>query len=124
METEPILPLEEKSVEKFIDEQIEQLKIEARRRHSYKQAAQTYDPLDIESDSKLYSRTKRNSDAGGIMSDSKLHSQRQREHRRSFRRKLDVKDEKPERTSPKRRADRGLNSSPENEIESPRPKQR
>ncbi|CAH1126643.1 unnamed protein product [Ceutorhynchus assimilis] len=124
METELILPPEENPMEKFMDEQMKQLKmVEARRRNSYKQA--THEQLDIESDSKLYNRTKRNSDVGGVMSDSKLHSQRQREHRRSFRRKLDVnKDQKPERTSPKRRAERGPNSSPENETESPRPKQR
>ncbi|KAL1501918.1 hypothetical protein ABEB36_007150 [Hypothenemus hampei] len=53
--------------------------------------------------------------------DSKSQSPR---HRRSFRRKLEVKEEKAERTSPKRRAERGPNSSPENECESPRPKQR
>lgn len=113
-----------KTVEKLMEDQIEQLKIETRRRNSYKQAAQNYEQLDIESDSKLYSRAKRNSDVGGVMSDSKLHSQRAKETRRSFRRKLDVKEEKVERTSPKRRAERGPTSSPEAETESPRPKQR
>ncbi|XP_066249777.1 uncharacterized protein [Euwallacea similis] len=121
--TEP--PWEEKTVEKLMEEQVELLKCEARRRNSYKQAAQNYDQLDIESDSKLYSGAKRNSDVGGVMSDSKLHSQRQKEHRRSFRRKLEVREERVERTSPKRKVERGPgSSSPENETESPKPKQR
>lgn len=125
MEIETISSAQEnKTVEKLMEDQIEQLKIETRRRNSYKQAAQNYEQLDIESDSKLYSRAKRNSDVGGVMSDSKLHSQRAKENRRSFRRKLDVKEEKVERTSPKRRAERGPTSSPEAETESPRPKQR
>ncbi|KAF7281957.1 hypothetical protein GWI33_003979 [Rhynchophorus ferrugineus] len=123
MEVEPLLPPEEKTVEKLMEEQLEQLQSDAKRRDSYKQAAQNCDHLDIESDSKLYSKPKP-ADAGGVMSDSKLHNQRQREHRRSFRRKLDVKEERQERTSPKRRAERGPNSSPENESESPKPKQR
>ncbi|XP_060516200.1 uncharacterized protein LOC132695749 isoform X2 [Cylas formicarius] len=124
METEPIFEKKsDKSVDVLMEEQVEQMKQEARRRNSYKQAAQI-DQMDIESDSKLYRRDSQQMDVGGVMSDSKLHNQRQREHRRSFRRKLEVKEEKPERTSPKRRAERGLNSSPENETESPKPKHR
>ncbi|XP_048517878.1 uncharacterized protein LOC109534899 isoform X2 [Dendroctonus ponderosae] len=124
METEPTPPLEEKTMEKLMDEHINKIKTDALRRNSHKQSTQNYEQLDIESDSKLYNRGKRNSDVGGVMSDSKLNSQRQRENRRSFRRKLDVKEEKTERTSPKRRVERGPSSSPENETESPRPKQR
>lgn len=83
---------EEKSVEKLMEQQIEALKSDAKRRNSYKVAAQT----DFEAV----------------------------EQKRSFR-KLEVEGkEKSERTSPKRRADRPLNSSPETNDDSPKPKHR
>nr|CAI5842735.1 unnamed protein product [Callosobruchus analis] len=46
-----------------------------------------------------------------------------REHRRSFKKKLVVEKEKPERTSPKRRAEKNISSSPE-DCDSPKPKHR
>ncbi|KAJ8925410.1 hypothetical protein NQ315_009242 [Exocentrus adspersus] len=97
----------EKTVDKLMEEQIEALKLEARRRNSYKQAAQNFDEIHVANDH----------------SEQNIHGQK--EHRRSFRRKqLDVEKEKIERTSPKRRAERVLTSSPENETDSPKPKHR
>lgn len=96
----------EMTVDKLMEEQIEALKMEARRRNSYKQAAQNFDEIQVANDSV----------------NQNMHSPK--EHRRSFRRKLDVEKEKVERTSPKRRAERVLNSSPENETDSPKPKHR
>lgn len=95
----------EMTVDKLMEEQIEALKMEARRRNSYKQAAQNFDEIQVVNDN-----------------NQNMHSPK--EHRRSFRRKLDVEKEKVERTSPKRRAERVLNSSPENETDSPKPKHR
>lgn len=97
---------EEKSVEKLMDEQIEALKLEAKRRNSYRVTAQPdFDKIEV-------------------MVDVNERSQSPKEHRRSFRRKLDIDKEKHENASPKRRAERGLNSSPENEMDSPKPKHR
>lgn len=96
--------LTEKSVEKFMEEQVEALKIEARRRNSYKQAAQNFDQIEI-------------------MNETFGSASTPKEHRKSFKKKLEVEKEKIERTSPKRRAERNLNSSPE-ESDSPKPKHR
>lgn len=97
----------EMTVDKLMEEQIEALKMEARRRNSYKQAAQNFDEIQVANDN-----------VNHCMNSPK-------EHRRSFRRKqLEVEKEKIERTSPKRRAERVLNSSPENETDSPKPKHR
>uniref|UniRef100_A0A6P7FH67 Uncharacterized protein LOC114330282 n=1 Tax=Diabrotica virgifera virgifera TaxID=50390 RepID=A0A6P7FH67_DIAVI len=93
-----------KTVDSLMQEQIEALRIDARRRNSYKQAAQTLDEIEI-------------------LSDSCFTKNSPKEHRRSFKKKLDVEKQKVEKSSPKRRAERNISSSPE-ETDSPRPKHR
>lgn len=95
---------EEKSVEKLMEEQIEALKLDAKRRNSYKVVSAQSD--EIVSDKRRMSCPK--------------------EHRRSTRRKLDVNKEKLDRVSPKRHAERPpSNSSPDtNDTDSPKPKHR
>ncbi|XP_063919611.1 spermatogenesis-associated protein 31H1 isoform X2 [Zophobas morio] len=117
---------EEKSVEKLMEEQIEALKLEARRRNSYKAAAQgDFNKMSV---AKAMERTspkdfRRSYRAATHDMDKKDGSPK--EHRRSVRKRLDVEGkEKPERTSPKRRAERNLNSSPETNEDSPKPKHR
>lgn len=88
---------EVKTVEKLMEEQVEALKMEARRRNSYK-AAQTMDFDKIEV----------------------VESRSPKEQRRSFRRKV----EQDKRHSPKRRAERRLSSSPDELETSPKPKHR
>lgn len=92
-----------KSVDVLMEEQIKELKLDARRRNSYKQAAQ-------------------NLDASEIMESSYCDSEKRWEQRENTR-KLEVEKTKIERTSPKRRAERNINSSPE-ECDSPKPKHR
>lgn len=95
---------EMKTVETLMQEQIEALRIDARRRNSYKQAAQNLDEIEV-------------------MSDSCFNPTSTREHKKSFKKKLEVDKQKVDKTSPKRRAERNVNSSPE-ETDSPRPKHR
>ncbi|XP_044744996.1 uncharacterized protein LOC123306880 isoform X2 [Coccinella septempunctata] len=94
-----------KNVERLMEQQIEALKLEARRRNSYKAAQNDFDSIE--------------------MMESEDSSKREtKEHRRSFRRKLEVEGEERQRTSPKRRAEIPMHSSSENETDSPRPKHR
>ncbi|CAG9813541.1 unnamed protein product [Phaedon cochleariae] len=93
------------TVDSLMEEQIEALKLEARRRNSYRQAAQNLDVIEVMSE-----------DRNGCQMSPK-------EHRRSFKKKLDVDKQKREKTSPKRRAERAMNSSPE-DSDSPKPKHR
>lgn len=96
---------EEKTVDKLMEEQIEALKLEAKRRNSYKAAQADFDKIEV-------------------VDTNKIAQNSPKEHRRSFRRKLDVDKEKHDSASPKRRAEHCLNSSPENETASPKPKHR
>ncbi|CAG9834588.1 unnamed protein product [Diabrotica balteata] len=80
-----------KTVDSLMQEQIEALRIDARRRNSYKQAAQTLDEIEI-------------------LSDSCFNKNSPKEHRRSFKKKLDVEKQKVEKSSPKRRAERNISS--------------
>lgn len=91
------------NVERLMEEQIEELKLEGRRRNSYKQAAQNFDDIDVIEDA-IYTSGKPWECSGSS-------------------KKLEVGKDRPERTSPKRRAERNLNSSPE-ESDSPKPKHR
>lgn len=91
------------SVDVFMDEQINELKLESRRRNSYKQAAQ-------------------NLDAYEIMESSYCDSDKKYEQYENAK-KLEVEKTKTERTSPKRRAERNISSSPE-DCDSPKPKHR
>ncbi|CAH1364688.1 unnamed protein product [Tenebrio molitor] len=116
---------EEKSVEKLMEEQIEALKMDARRRNSYKAAAQNdFHKMSIDrtiekTSPKEYRRSYKAATHGDLEKTSP------KEHRRSVRKRLDVDGkEKPERTSPKRRAERTLTSSPETNEDSPKPKHR
>ncbi|KAJ3637609.1 hypothetical protein MTP99_001053 [Tenebrio molitor] len=116
---------EEKSVEKLMEEQIEALKMDARRRNSYKAAAQNdFHKMSIDrtiekTSPKEYRRSYKAAPHGDLEKTSP------KEHRRSVRKRLDVDGkEKPERTSPKRRAERTLTSSPETNEDSPKPKHR
>ncbi|XP_015837636.1 uncharacterized protein LOC664242 isoform X2 [Tribolium castaneum] len=125
---EPSNP-QEKTVEKLMEEQIEALKMEARRRNSYKQAAQndfekmSVDPPAEKPHPKDFRRSYRA--AQNDMEKMMVDKTSPKEHRRSVRKRLDVEGkEKPERTSPKRRAERTLNSSPETNDDSPKPKHR
>ncbi|KAK9873727.1 hypothetical protein WA026_002084 [Henosepilachna vigintioctopunctata] len=98
---------EKKTVDTLMDEQIEALKLEARRRNSYKAAQNDLERIDVMNDEI-----------------NKKREQSPKEHRRSFRRKLEVEAENRQRTSPKRRAEIPMHSSSENETDSPRPKHR
>ncbi|XP_068893706.1 uncharacterized protein [Tenebrio molitor] len=116
---------EEKSVEKLMEEQIEALKMDARRRNSYKAAAQNdFHKMSIDrtiekTSPKEYRRSYKAAPHGDLEKTSP------KEHRRSVRKRLEVDGkEKPERTSPKRRAERTLTSSPETNEDSPKPKHR
>ncbi|XP_049816936.1 uncharacterized protein LOC109599248 isoform X2 [Aethina tumida] len=113
----PMNAAEEKSVDQLMDEQVEALKLDARRRNSYKAAQNDFDKIEVMNDDmKMHVEPPR---------EIKHHRHSPKEHRRSFRRKLEVEKEKVERTSPKRRAERTLNSSPENnDSDSPKPKHR
>lgn len=92
-----------RNVDKLMEEQIEEMKLEARRRNSYKQAAQNFDEIEVVEDT--YCNSAKAWEKSGSA------------------KKLDVGKSKPERTSPKRRAERNVNSSPE-ESDSPKPKHR
>ncbi|KAL3288394.1 hypothetical protein HHI36_002842 [Cryptolaemus montrouzieri] len=97
-----------KTVDKLMEEQIEALKLEARRRNSYKAAQNDLDRIDVMIDEEIAKR-ERNT----------------KEHKRSFRRKqLEIESEDRQKTSPKRRAEIPMHSSSENETDSPRPKHR
>lgn len=91
------------NVDKLMDEQLEELKLEGRRRNSYKQAAQNFDEIEV-------------------VEDTTYNSGKVRRYSENMK-KLEVRKERTERTSPKRRAERNINSSPE-ESDSPKPKHR
>ncbi|XP_056638579.1 uncharacterized protein LOC130446379 [Diorhabda sublineata] len=95
---------ETKTVDSLMREQIEALRIDARRRNSYKQAAQNLDEIEV-------------------MSDTCFNSSSPKEHRRNVKKNLDVEKQRTGKNSPKRRAERTTSSSPE-ETDSPRPKHR
>ncbi|RZC41836.1 uncharacterized protein BDFB_011396 [Asbolus verrucosus] len=117
---------EEKSVEKLMEEQIEALKMEARRRNSYKAAAQNdFVRMSVDRTSPKEFRRGYKATTQNDMEKMMVDKTSPKEHRRSVRKRLDVEGkEKPERTSPKRRAERNLNSSPETNEDSPKPKHR
>lgn len=122
-------PPEKKSVDKLMEEQIEALKMEARRRNSYKAAAQNdYEKMSIDTpEEKPHPKDFRRSyrAAQNEMEKMMVDKTSPKEHRRSVRKRLEVEGtNKPERTSPKRRAERTLNSSPETNDDSPKPKHR
>ncbi|XP_023012297.2 uncharacterized protein [Leptinotarsa decemlineata] len=95
--------LEKKTVDKLMEEQLEAMKMEARRRNSYKQAAQNFDVIEV-------------------MKDESYDIKGPKDHGAGLK-KLEVEKQRTEKTSPKRRAERNLNSSPE-ESDSPKPKHR
>lgn len=87
---------DEKSVEKLMEQQLEALKLEARRRNSYRNVQNELDKIEIVQDNK---------------------GSPQREQRRSVRRTSEHGDNRSGRASP----NRGVNSS---ETHSPKPKHR
>lgn len=94
-----------RTMQRLMEQQIEALKLDARRRNSYKAAQNDYDSIELMESEDSMKRGKK-------------------EHRRSYRRKLEVEGEERQRTSPKRRAEIPMHSSSENETDSPRPKHR
>ncbi|KAF2898099.1 hypothetical protein ILUMI_08074, partial [Ignelater luminosus] len=130
---------EEKSVERLMEQQVEALRQEARRRNSYKAAQNDLDSIDVAFDNIVVHRRHSEFDSQRSSGCYKPASPKERRNRRKIESNLDDQKEgsdksspkemngKPERSSPKHsKLDHTLEASPEhkNGTASPKPRHR